>query len=291
MHPAPFDYLAAASVEEACAALREDSDGVRILAGGQSLMPRLVRRLERPRRLVDITRIAELRELRATTDGLSFGAGVTQRTGELYSGLDGFGVLAQALPRVGKVTTRNRGTVCGSIAHANPAAELGVCLLALGGEIAAVSSTGSRRIPAEEFFRAPHRTALRHDELVHTVTFRRPQPGSVGHFDEVTLRGAGDTPLISVAVTTDTTGVTADGGDPDVRIVVGAAGQVPVLAPAALTGALGSTFEDGAIDHVSREFAGELELHGDTHGSAEHRRRLAVHTVARLLRRVREDLP
>src|SRR4051794_21688646 len=120
MHPAPFGYLPASSVEEACAALSEDPDGTRVLAGGQSLMPRVIRRLDRPRRLVDITRITDLHGLHATANGLDVGAAVTQRTGELFPELPGFSILAQALPRVGKVTTRNQGTVCGSIAHANP---------------------------------------------------------------------------------------------------------------------------------------------------------------------------
>ncbi|MEO8815065.1 MAG: FAD binding domain-containing protein [Mycobacterium sp.] len=287
MHPAPFDYLAAASVPEACAALRDDPGGTLVLAGGQSLMPRLVRRLERPRRLVDITRIDELYELRSTAAGLLVGAAVTQRSAECHAALPGFSVLAQALPRVGKVTTRNRGTVCGSIAHANPAGELGVCLLALGGEITAVSVNGSRQVAAAEFFIAPHRTALRPDELVASVTFHRPRNESVGYFDEVTLRGAGDTPLISAAVT----GSIADGAAARVRIAVGGAGQPPVLADPAITAGLTGTLDDDAVYHAAHAFAADLAFTGDAHGSAAHRRRLATNIVARLLRRLRKDLP
>jgi len=287
MHPAPFDYLAVASVDDACAALREDPCGTRVLAGGQSLMPRMVRRLERPRRLVDITRIAELRDLHTTVDGLRIGAAVTQRTTEFSAAIAGFHVLAQALPRVGKVTTRNRGTVCGSIAHANPAAELGVCLLALGGEVTAVSSNGFRQVAEQDFFRAPHRTDLRPGELVHSVRFHRPKPESVGYFDEVTLRGAGDTPLISAAVT----GSIVDGEATGVRIVVGGAGQIPVLADPASTGGLSGRLGDDAVEHAAHTFSAGLSFTGDPHGSADHRRRLAVHIVARLLRRLRKDLP
>jgi len=285
MHPAPFDYLAARSVDEACAALSLDPDGTRVLAGGQSLLPRLVRRLERPRRLVDITTVAELRGLRPTPHGLQIGAAVTQRTGELCSALRGFGLLAQALPRVGKVTTRNRGTICGSLAHANPAAELGVCLLALGGKIAGVSAEGFRRIAAEDFFVAPHRTALRADELLHTVTFHRPT--GIGHFDEVTLRGAGDTPLVSAAVQAHV----VDGTVTDMRIAVGGAGQIPMLAGAALTGALRGRLDDDTIEAAGRDFAADLEFAGDAHGSGDHRRRLAAHLVTRLLHRVKSELP
>ncbi|HEU4363358.1 MAG TPA: FAD binding domain-containing protein [Mycobacterium sp.] len=287
MHPAPFDYLAARSVDEACAALSEDPGGTVVLAGGQSLLPRLVRRLERPRRLVDITRITELHRLRATPRGLRISAAVTQRTAELFGQLSEFGVLAQALPRVGKVTTRNRGTICGSIAHANPAAELGVCLLALGGDITAVSAAGCRRIPVEEFFCAPYRTALNADELVQTVTFNRPGPAAVGHFDEVTLRGAGDTPLVSAAVTARI----LDNEAADLRVAIGGAGQSPVLAGAAVTQALGARLDDDAVDQASQVFVAGLEFDSDANGSAEHRRRLAVRLVASLLRRVRKDLP
>lgn len=287
MHPAPFDYLAADSVDDACAALCEDPCGTRVLAGGQSLMPRMVRRLERPRRLVDITRITELHDLRATADELRVGAAVTQRTVEFSPNLGGFHVLAQALPRVGKVTTRNRGTVCGSIAHANPAAELGVCLLALGGEVTAVSSNGFRKIAAEDFFRAPHQTKLRPGELVHSVTFYRPRTESVGHFEEVTLRGAGDTPLISAAVT----GCFLDGEATSVRIVVGGAGQIPVLADPAISGGLTGRLDDDAIEHAAQSFSALLSFTDDAHSSANHRRRLAVRIVARLLRRLRKDLP
>ncbi|HST38747.1 MAG TPA: FAD binding domain-containing protein [Conexibacter sp.] len=286
MRPASFDYLAATSVEEVCAALAQDPAGTRVLAGGQSLMPRLVRRLERPRRLLDVNGIAELGRLRADAGGLTFGAAVTQRSGELAAELRGFGVLSQALPRVGKVTTRNRGTVCGSIAHANPAAELGVCLLAMGGELRAVSARGSRTLAPQEFFLAPFRTALRDDELLSEVTFARPGAATIGHFDEVTLRGAGDTPLASVAVVCET----AAGAVARTRIAVGSAGQAPSLASDALAARLRGPLGDAEIDAAAAELGETLELAGDVHGSADHRRRLVVALVARLLRRVREQL-
>ncbi|GAB3005650.1 FAD binding domain-containing protein [Mycobacterium bourgelatii] len=285
MHPASFDYLAAKSEDEACAALAQDPSGTRILAGGQSLLPLLVRRLDRPRRLVCVTGITGLHGLYATPTGLQVGAAVTQRGAEQYTGIREFGILAQALPRVGKVTTRNRGTICGSLAHANPAAELGICLLALGGEIVAASSLGFRRIPAEEFFVAPHQTALRSDELLHTAIFHRPM--GIGFFDEVTLRGAGDTPLLSAAVNARI----ADGEVVDIRIATGGAGQVPVLAGPSITAALHGRLDDAAVAEASRAYAGDLEFHSDAHCSAQHRRRLATRVVARLLERVRRELP
>ncbi len=277
MRAAPFEYVAATTVEHACTELGLMPDETRILAGGMSLVPRLVLREERPRRLVDIGRVSELRGLEATATGLTVGAAVTQREVEGSALLLEFGLLAQALPRVGTAPTRNRGTVCGSIAHANPAAELGVCLLAGGGEISAVSTSGSRTIAADDFFIGPHRTALRADEVLREVTFTRPEPGSIGYFDEVTLRGPGDTPMVSAAVT-----CRIDNGLPaDLRVVVGGAGQKPLLLrpPDAAPDPL-------AVEHLLTA----LEFADDPHCTGEHRNRLAARLVTRLLYRLREDL-
>lgn len=287
MRPAPFDYVAATTVDEACAELSRDPDGSRVLAGGQSLMPRLVRRQERPRRLIDITRIVELHEFTATRSALQVGAAVTQRTVEMHDVTRGFGVLAQALPWVGKVTTRNRGTVCGSLANANPAAELGVCLLVLGGEITAVSTRGYRRISAQNFFVAPRRTALAEDELLHTVQFNRPQLGTVGHFEEVTIRGAGDTPLVSAAVSAQIVGDVVT----DVRIGLGGAGQTPALAPIEVVAPLSGSLDEDAIAHACQSWITTLEFASDSRAGGDHRRRLAINVVTRLLDRLREDLP
>jgi len=287
MHPAPFEYLAATTVAEACAELARDPEGTSVLAGGQSLIPRLVRRLERPRCLVDITKIAELYELGCTADTLSVSAGVTQRTIELYPPTSGFGVLAQALPGVGKVTTRNRGTVCGSLANADPGAELGVCLQVLGGEVIAISTHGLRRIAAHDFFRAPRCSALEADALLHTVRFNRPPAGTTGYFEKVTVRGAGDTPVLSAAVMARIAGDRAT----EVRIGVGGEGQSPVLAPAAITEALAGSLDDAAIDQAGRLLAAQLEFTGDSRACADHRRRLVTGVVGRLLRRLRADVP
>jgi CO/xanthine dehydrogenase FAD-binding subunit len=248
----------------------------RILAGGMSLVPRLVRRIERPRRLVDIGRVSELRGIDASAKGLTIGAAVTQREVEQSSLLPEFGLLAQALPRVGVVPTRNRGTVCGSIAHANPAAELGVCLLALGGQVTAVSASGSRAIGADDFFVGPHRTALRADELLREVTFDRPESDSIGYFDEVTLRGAGDTPLVCGALVCRTD----NGLLVDLRVVVGGAGQEPlVLRPP------DATLDLKAVDTL----LSVLKFADDPHCTGEHRQRLANRLVTRLLQRLRQD--
>jgi len=268
MHPVDFSYTAPTSVAEVCAELSDEPGRACLLAGGMSLMPLLVRRMKRPQRLIDITRIDSLRPVAATGDGLRVGAAVTQRTLERSAELTGYDLLRQALPRIGTVPTRNRGTIGGSLAHADPAAQLGVCLVALGGELVATSNSGSRRIPATDFFRHPYRTALRTDELLTEVLFARPARGTVSYFESVSLRGIGDPPLLSVAL------LAHPRADAPPRLVVGGAGQSPTRVPVDVTDAVA-------------EF---LHFDGNTRAGAAHRRRLAAHTVARLLRRFREEV-
>ena len=136
MKPAPFDYLRAASADEALAALAQHGEEARIIAGGQSLMPMLNMRLLQPRIIVDVSAIADLRKIDRRDGHLGVGASVTQSDLMASPGLATQSpLLASALPWVGHFQTRNRGTVCGSIAHADPSAEIPLCLVALEGEV------------------------------------------------------------------------------------------------------------------------------------------------------------
>ena len=283
MHPVDFSYTAASSVSQVCAELRADPDETRLLAGGMSLLPALIRRAERPRRLIDITGIPQLRRLSTSAAGLRVGAGVTQRTLERSAELAGYELLRRALPRVGSVPTRNRGTVCGSLANADPAAQLGVCLLALGGELTAWSSAGVRHIPATEFFLGPYRTALRRDELLTEVTFERPAIGTLCYFDQVSLRGIGDRPLVSMALTA------RPGRDQQPRLVVGGAGQCPSVAQAEITD-VAAELSDDAIAAAAGALGQAVRFVADARVSAAHRRRLSVGLAGRLLHRWREDI-
>lgn len=282
MHPVDFSYTAPTNVAEACAELSDQPGRTCALAGGMSLMPQLVRRAARPRRLVDITRIGSLRRLTPTADSLRVGAAVTQRTLERCTELTDFDLLRQALSRVGTVPTRNRGTVGGSLAYADPAAQIGVCLLALGGEVSATSTDGARRIPAPEFFQQTHRSALRHDELLTEVRFARPAEGTVGYFESVSLRGVGDTPLISVALLAHRRAATPP------RLVIGGAGQIPTAVPLAPWDAPGDLSEEEIAD-ASSAVRRALRFEDDVRASGAHRMRLAVRVVGGLLRRVREE--
>ena len=162
MKPAPLRYERAETIDDAVALLGEHGDEAKVLAGGQSLVPALNMRLLRPAVLVDIERVLDLDNIAGEEGVVRVGAMVRQADSRLGQ----HPLLAEAIPHVGHFVTRNRGTVCGSIAHADPAAELPLCLTLLGGSVRVASVRGEREIAASNFFVAPFTTALRPDELV-----------------------------------------------------------------------------------------------------------------------------
>ncbi len=245
MKPAPFDYLRPASLGEALEALA--SDGAMALAGGQSLVAMLNMRLARPDLLVDIMHLAELRER-----GLRVGAAVRQAE---LAGLHP--LIDRALPHVGHYQTRGRGTFCGSVAHADPAAELPLCLVALGGRVHLASARGGRTVEAADFFEGPLMTAREEDELIAAVELPPPDPRAGYAFREVALRH-GDFALAAFAAVAD-----ADG----VRLAVGGVADTPVVLD-------GLVIDPDAID-----------ARDDFHADAAYRRRL----VARIGRATVEE--
>ena len=167
MKPPAFDYLRPAAVDEALSMLAGADDGVRVLAGGQSLIPLMNFRVALPDRLVDINFIDELRYIRADGGELAIGAGVRQAEAERSADVVRLlPELVQTLRSVAHLPVRNRGTVVGSIAHADPAAELPALLLALDGSVVARSASGERRIGAAELFAGPLVTTLAPGELI-----------------------------------------------------------------------------------------------------------------------------
>lgn len=172
MKPPPFEYARPGSLEEALRILSECDGAARVLAGGQSLIPLLNFRLARPEVLVDITLVKELRQLAVERGVLRVGAAVTQNTVERSDDVARLcPLLTKALPFVGHLQNRIRGTVAGSIAHADPAAEMPAVALALDATMVAQSATGVRNIPANQFFLGPFTTALKHDEILTEVRF------------------------------------------------------------------------------------------------------------------------
>ena len=258
MKPASFDYLRCESVEEALAALAQRGEAARVLAGGQSLMAILNMRLAEPALVIDIGRLSALDRLAVEGDRLVVGATVTQAALERWPELgEKAPLLALALPWVGHFQTRNRGTVCGSIAHADPSAELPLCLATLGGEVVLRSASARRTVAADRFFNGILSTACRADELIEEVRFPLRRQGAGQAFRELGLRH-GDFAVCAVAVV-------AEGER--LRIGVGGVADRPIVREL-------SALANDALDDALNELAWDLDAADDTHATAAYRRRL-----------------
>lgn len=188
MKPAPFEFVAARTVDEAVQA-RADSDYSVVLAGGQSLIPAMNFRLVQPEVVIDLSRVGELRRLQVDDTSISVGAMVTQRQAEFDAEVAAANpLLTETLGHVAHSVIRSRGTVVGSIAHADAAAELPALLVALDGEVTAVSTRGSRSIPAGELFDFHLTTTLAEDEIITEVRIPRLQAGNGYAFEEFARR-------------------------------------------------------------------------------------------------------
>jgi 2-furoyl-CoA dehydrogenase FAD binding subunit len=258
MKPAAFDYLRPDSAEEALAALAEAGEEARLLAGGQSLMAMLNMRLVQPALLIDIGRLAALDTIRLDGDALVVGAAATQGALERRASLaEEVPLLAELLPFLGHYQTRNRGTVCGSIAHADPSAELPLALVALEGAVTLRSARRRRTLAAGDFFAGMLTTARRGDEMVEAVSFPRRRAGTGYAFREVALRH-GDFALCAVAAVADARRL---------RLAVGGVADRPVARDFPL-------LEGSALDDALNDFAWALGGSDDAHASARYRRSL-----------------
>src|SRR5215468_9857843 len=198
MKPRRFDYVRPDSAHEAVALLAEYGDAASVLAGGQSLMAMLNLRVAEPAVLVDIARLTELDYVRIAGDKIEVGAAVTQTGLKDWPELaDRLPLLAAVLPFVGHFQTRNKGTVCGSIAHADPSSEIPLALATLGGEVVLRSQQGTRVLAASDFQLGMLTTARAHDELITAVRFPVQSARRVA-FREVARRH-GDFAIIAIA--------------------------------------------------------------------------------------------
>jgi 2-furoyl-CoA dehydrogenase FAD binding subunit len=254
MKPRPFDYARPDTVDEALALLGEYGDDARILAGGQSLIPMLNLRLIEPIVLIDIARIAELGAIKDRGNAIEIGAAVTQNQLMDWPQLaQKLPLVAAALPFVGHFQTRNRGTVCGSIAHADPSSELPLALAVLGGSVVLRSKKRGERVLAADAFQQDMLTTAREpDELIAAVRFPVVEGKGVA-FREVARRH-GDFAMIAIAAVADSRGAAMVG-------VGGMAGRPLVRA-----------IDGGA--HTVTAWAAELEGYEDLHASAALRRDL-----------------
>jgi|JI10StandDraft_1071094.scaffolds.fasta_scaffold09500_9 2-furoyl-CoA dehydrogenase FAD binding subunit len=269
MKPASFEYIRIDSAEEACALLAEHGDEARILAGGQSLVTVLNMRLAQPKRLLDISRTKSLDYVRIAGGKLAVGAAATQASVEWREHLAReVPVLALAFPNISHFQIRNRGTVCGSVAHADPSAELPLCLALLDGEVVLRSRRGARVLKAGDFFQGMLMTARKPDELVEEVRYPLASAGTGYAFEEFSSRH-GDFAIVACAA--------AVNGE-SIRLAVGGVADRPrVIVLPHLAG--------NALDDALNDFAWELEARDDPHASAGYRR----HLVRQIGRRVIEQ--
>ncbi len=258
MKPPRFDYIRAGALDEAHDALAADGADARIIAGGQSLVPMLSMRLAAPKVLIDIMHLPALAKIAAGTDAIRIGAAVTQGALLAWPKLgDSQPLLAAALPWVGHAQTRSRGTVCGSVAHADPSAEIPLALLALGGTIELSSRRGARRVPADEFFTGLMSTARDDDEMIEAIEVPARRAGTGYAFQEYGRRH-GDFAIVACA---------AVAHDRGVRLAIGGVADRPVARDFA---AIGSS----ALDDALNDMAWELEARDDLHATAGYRRGL-----------------
>jgi carbon-monoxide dehydrogenase medium subunit len=279
MKPAPFEYHAPRSLDEAAELLDQLGDGAKLLAGGQSLIPMLALRLTAFDHLVDLGRIAELSGAERRNGSLWIGAGTTETAvGSSPEVAAAVPLLARATPLIGHFQIRNRGTIGGSIAHADPAAEYPAVALALDAELEVMSSAGRRTVPASQFFTGIWTTDLAAEEILTGISFP-VWTGRCGFAIEEIARRHGDFAIAGAVV-----GLELGGDDRVQRCAIGliGLGSTPERGQAAETEVVGSNLADIEPAEVGRLAMTTLDaVPSDLHGSSDYRRRVGAVMVAR----------
>ncbi len=287
MKAPPFEYARAASIDEACALLAQHGDAAKLLAGGQSLVPMMAMRLLRPAWLVDINEIAALKRIAVDENGARTAACARQVDIERDAALGArVPLLGRALAWVGHVQTRNRGTVGGSLAHADPSAELPLVAQLLGAKMQLRSARGTRSVEAGAFFSGPMTTVLAADECLEAVDWPAWPDKRLGcAFVEIAARH-GDFAMASGAAQI---ALDAKGRCTRAALGLGGVGMTPLAFPALTARLAGRRPSASDLDDLAREAAAQTEPNDDLHASAEYRRHLARVLAARALRAALED--
>ena len=279
MKASSFGYARPASLAEAFALLARHGEGAKLLAGGQSLIPSLNMRLAAPELLVDLGALGELEGIAPLGQGLRIGARTRHCEIERSALVaERAPLLAQAAPHIAHVAIRNRGTLGGSLALADPAAEWPACCVALGAQIVLASARGERRVAAEQFFKALYATELAADEILVAVEIPPPSPQARSVFLELARR-RGDYAMVGLAAQANRT----DGQLRDVRLVFLGVGAIPVLARHAMAAIEGKAADAAAIAAVQRDLNKDLSPNGDLYTSAEAKLHLARVLTGRAL--------
>ncbi|MYL97260.1 xanthine dehydrogenase family protein subunit M [Novosphingobium sp. FGD1] len=280
MKPAPFDYVRPASVAEACRILAEAGGGATVIAGGQTLVPLLNLRMSQPFVVVDINGIDGLRGISRVEGGTRIGAGTRQADALADDTLARhLPVVVAALGHVGHYQTRTRGTVGGSIALGEPAAEMPAAAVALGALIEIASVRGTRQVPAREFYVGPYMTVLEPDELVTGILYPDWPEGHFMLFREVARR-PGDFALVGLvgALAVERGAVSRAG------IAWFGMGPTPIAANQAEDALVGTALAGIDVERVARLAVADAAPFDDHHASAEYRRTVGLRIFARTLR-------
>ena len=274
MKPPRFEYAAPRKTAQALALLSQHGDRAKILAGGQSLVPLLNFRLARPEVLIDVNRVAELAYVRPLRSGVAIGALTRQHTLERAEVIQTrLPIVAEACRLIGHLPIRHRGTIGGSLAHADPASELPAVMVALEAEMTASRRGGRRTLPAEQFFTGMLTTALAPDELLTEVRVPGLPPRTGGAFVEIARR-AGDFALVGIAalVTLDDAGRVTRA-----RLALCGAGPTPIRAREAERVLVGERPEARTLEEAAEKIAAASDPPSDIHASAAFRKKLARH--------------
>jgi CO/xanthine dehydrogenase FAD-binding subunit len=284
MKPPPFTYHACRTIGEAVGILDSDPDGSKVLAGGQSLVPMLNLRLAAPDNLVDLNSIEGLDHIRSENDGVAIGAATRQyaveRSAELHAVLP---VVREALSHVGHSQIRNRGTVVGSICHADPAAEMPAVFLTVGGEVTAHSVAGSRTIRSDDFFESYLSTALEPNEIVTQVRFDTPTGRTGWYFEEVARRH-GDFAILGVVALVSLDEDTVS----KARITIFGVGSTPLRMTATeqlIIGVKTSDIGGDLLERAAEAASAAVRPTDDIHASADYRRYVAGMLTKRAITR------
>lgn len=282
MKPPAFSYAAAHSIDEAVTLLSRHGDACRVLAGGQSLMPMMNLRTLRPSVVIDIARIEELGCWRTVGKEIVIGAMVRQKRLETDQQLrESLPLLASAVRSIGHAATRSRGTIVGSLCHADPAAELPVCAVAMNATLVLQSERGERTVSADRFFTGLFSTARREDELVTAVRFPILPAGTVTAFEEISRR-QGDFAMVSVACTAR---LNADGTIRTLRLVFGGVSDMPVRVREAEDSLIGSKPDRARLTETGRIVSAALSPYDDLQATSNYRKAVAAVLMERALQR------
>ena len=275
-----FEYHSPDSIDEVLSLLAEHGDEAKVMAGGQSLVPLLAMRLARPTQVVDINRVGGLAAIDQRNGAIAFGALVRERAAERSPVVrEQLPLLAEALPFIGHAAIRTRGTIGGTVAHADASAEVPCVLAALDGSVVARSTRRERTLPAADFCQGHFTTALDDDECV--VEVRMPTAdSSAGYAFREVARRHGDFALVGVAAMLS---LASDGRIADSRIALMGVADVPHRAREAEAALVGAAPTAETFAAAAQAATADLTPGSDIHGSAAYRRHLAAVTVRRTL--------